>query len=83
MTTLILYDRPECHLCEQAMAMIDAAGAAGRCEQVDIEEDIELVRRYGLRIPVLRDSVSGAELDWPFGMDALQSFLAEEERGED
>ncbi|NNE06687.1 MAG: glutaredoxin family protein [Xanthomonadales bacterium] len=75
MTELILYDRPDCHLCEQASALIHALGAGNHCEQVNIEQDIELVRRYGLRIPVLVRRDSGAELDWPFETAALQRFL--------
>ena len=83
MAALILYDRPDCHLCEQAMALIHAAGAGARCEQVDIEQDINLVRRYGLRIPVLRNCESGTELDWPFEMNALQAFLEDGQSGND
>jgi hypothetical protein len=31
--------------------------------------------RYGMRIPVLRHTNSGRELDWPFGPNELVHFL--------
>jgi hypothetical protein len=42
---------------------------------VDIAFEDELVERYGTRIPVLRDSQSAAELDWPFSAQDLTQFL--------
>lgn len=75
MTELILYDRPDCHLCEQAMGLLNAVGAGAAYTTVDIEQDINLIRRYGIRIPVLRRNDNGAELDWPFDSAALQRFL--------
>lgn len=75
MTKLILYDRPGCHLCEQAFALIESMGQGQACDSVDIEQDIQLLRRYGLRIPVLQRKDTGAELDWPFDSTRLAQFL--------
>ncbi len=71
---LLLYGTESCHLCEAAQALLRAASVAA--DYVDIAGDDELLERYGLRIPVLRRLDTGAELDWPFGAEALQRFLA-------
>jgi hypothetical protein len=34
-----------------------------------------LMTRYGMRIPVLRDSTRGRELDWPFAREAVISLF--------
>jgi hypothetical protein len=54
-TTLTLYSRPGCHLCDEMKATIVEAAASIplTLEQVDISSDPELERRYGLEIPVL------------------------------
>lgn len=72
---LILYQRDDCHLCELAL---DAMAQAGAPEFVSvfIDGDAELEARYGVRIPVLREQRSGAELGWPFDATALRRFLA-------
>jgi hypothetical protein len=64
---LVLYSRPGCHLCDELAAEI-APLIEGRAhlEIVDISQDDDLMRRYGLRIPVLSGSdgeVSGFPLD--------------------
>jgi hypothetical protein len=52
---LILYSRPDCHLCEAMAAdlepLLRAKGA--QVELVDVDSSPALERRYGLRIPVL------------------------------
>jgi hypothetical protein len=30
-----------------------------------------------MRVPVLRDTVSGAELDWPFDADRVRAWLSQ------
>lgn len=70
----ILYQRDDCPLCDQALAVL----AAARCpdfETVWIDEDAALEGRYGARVPVLRDGESGRELDWPFAPEAVVAFL--------
>jgi hypothetical protein len=44
-------------------------------ELIDIAEHEGWVDSYGLRIPVLRRSDSGAELNWPFDGDQVADFL--------
>lgn len=70
---LLLYGTRGCHLCEQAVGVLHAAGIGVR--ELDILAHDTLLERYGTRIPVLRRSDSGAELDWPFDAAAVQRFL--------
>jgi glutaredoxin len=52
---VVAYGRPGCHLCEEALAVIEEVGArvAFELEQVDIESDDALFKRYLERIPVV------------------------------
>ena len=56
MRTLILYSRPDCHLCDEARdilkALIPEAKDVELVEQ-DIDGDDELLRAYLERIPVI------------------------------
>ena len=56
--TLVLYGRPGCHLCDEARAVLVRIGQ--RFEEVDIESDDALLRRYLERIPVV--ALEGEEL---------------------
>ena len=76
MDKLILYTRPDCHLCEQAEQLVAEVAPAIALSAVDIEDDLELVMRYGLSIPVLRQEPGGQELGWPFDAAALAAFLS-------
>ena len=55
MTTLTLYGKPGCHLCDDARAAVERVAARRDVplEQVDISLDPVLYKRYGERIPVL------------------------------
>ncbi len=70
-TTLTLYTRPGCHLCDDMKAIIDrvARRLPLTVEVVDISADPDLEARYGLEIPVLM--VNGAK--------AAKYRIAEEE----
>lgn len=70
-----LYERPGCHLCDEAWELLAALGVADAVQGVDIDGDVELGVRYGLRIPVL-ERADGAALDWPFDTEAIAAFLA-------
>ena len=73
-----LYERPDCHLCEVALAELEGLRAAGlefEIERVDIESDEQLLRRYLERIPVIEldgERVSDLGLD----ADGLRARLA-------
>ena len=74
---LVLYARPDCHLCDEARAGLEkllAGGASFELEEVDIESDDELFKRYLERIPVVElegEIVSELHLD----ADALRARL--------
>ena len=58
---VIVYSRPGCHLCEEAKAAIQSAGCGDRftLEEINIESDPELLRKYQYDIPVV--IIDGAE----------------------
>ena len=53
---VILYARPDCHLCDEARAGLERLRAGGldfELEEVDIDTDDELHGRFLERIPVV------------------------------
>lgn len=52
---VLMYSRPRCHLCDDAREVILSLRGSFDFifEEVDIESDDELVREYGVRIPVV------------------------------
>ena len=40
-------------------------------EEVDISTDEQLVELYGVRIPVVKNSVNDREVGWPFGVEEI------------
>ena len=53
---LVLYGRPDCHLCDEArdgLKGLLADGVSFELEEVDIESDEDLLRRFLERIPVI------------------------------
>ncbi len=71
--SLMLLSSPGCHLCDQAEEIVDHVGVS--FEVVDISLNVDLVRLYGVRIPVLKRS-DGAELGWPFDVLDVERFTA-------
>ena len=73
---LTLYSRPGCHLCERLLDdLTPLLPHRARVEIVDISDEPELMRRYGLRIPVLRggtEEISG----YPLNVENLNRFFA-------
>ncbi|MEJ8569184.1 glutaredoxin family protein [Elongatibacter sediminis] len=69
---LILYTRPECHLCDLAAQMLE--NGAIPWQRVDIESDIDLITRYGTRIPVIYRPDVDQALYWPFSEEQLSAF---------
>ena len=54
MTPLRIYSRPGCHLCEQLLEeVLPLVRGRLEVEIVNIDDDIDLSREYGTRIPVL------------------------------
>lgn len=71
---LILFQRDDCPLCDQALAVL-AAARAPEFETRWIDDEAELEARYGMRVPVLRDDPGERELDWPFDAAAVRAFV--------
>jgi glutaredoxin len=71
-TTVTLYSRPGCHLCEEARAVLDRLRetTAFEIDEIDIEADDVLHARYLERIPVV--AINGEELfDYTIDEEAL------------
>ena len=83
MSKLILYHTEHCHLCDEAEALIHAAGQregrSGDYQKVEIENDPELLRRYEIHVPVLKRTDNQQELFWPFDTLALAAFMGTDE----
>ena len=75
MQQLILYFQEDCHLCDEAETLLHLAGLAESYLKVDIETDLDLLKQYGIHVPVLKHVDSDRELFWPFDQAALVSFL--------
>lgn len=71
---LTLFIREGCHLCDEALELLQECSLSATC--VDIDDDLELQLRYGLRIPVLQWAEQPQQLDWPFDQATLRSWLA-------
>lgn len=71
---LTLFQRDDCPLCDQALAVL-AAALVPEFRTVWIDDDEALEARYGMRVPVLRRETDGAELDWPFAQASLRRFV--------
>jgi glutaredoxin len=74
---VVVYGKPGCHLCDDAYAVVEqvcaAVGAGWRA--VQIQDDPELMARYGEQIPVT--FVDGRQHDfWRVDADRLRAALA-------
>lgn len=58
---VVIYSKPGCHLCEEAKAAMSAANCAGEftLNEINIETDPELMRKYKNDIPVI--TIDGIE----------------------
>jgi thiol-disulfide isomerase/thioredoxin len=71
-----LFGRPGCHLCDDAAPAVDAMARAtgARFVRVNIEENDDLLRRYGLEIPVV--AVDGVEVGHaPLDLERVRAVL--------
>ena len=73
---VVLYTRPDCHLCELAAQMLEQCNV--NWYRVDIESDLELIRKYGNHIPVLYRPDLDRELYWPFTEETVSAFVEHE-----
>ena len=65
---VVVYTRERCGLCRRAEAVVAREARGAVVEHVDIDTDDDLVRRYGVRVPVVVvDDVEVAEVEVPRG----------------
>jgi len=62
----VLYGKADCHLCDEAEAILTAVSRdlGVRWRKVDIDSDPALFERFRYRIPVV-EIPGGPSLDWP------------------
>ncbi len=77
---LKFYTRPDCHLCDLAWDVLVQSGLNSEVTMVNIEDDIDLLKRYGLRIPVIRDAEQDREIGWPFSQNDLLKTFGEDQQ---
>jgi thioredoxin-like negative regulator of GroEL len=68
--TVVLYARPDCHLCDQARAQLEelrGEGLAFELAEVNIDSDDQLLTRFLERIPVV---VLNDEIVSELGLDS-------------
>ncbi len=77
MITVQLYTTLGCHLCEQALDLLNALSLELDLviNEIDSIDSDELVARYGIRIPVITRADSDIDLGWPFNEATLKAFL--------
>jgi len=58
---VIIHSRPGCHLCDEVKQAIESAGCQNEytLEEINIESDPDLLRRYQYDIPVV--TINGVE----------------------
>lgn len=79
MIRLILYTTLGCHLCEQAREIIKHSKYIKNIELelIEIADSDELMKRYGIRIPVVRLDGEEEEIGWPFDVESFNRWLGE------
>ena len=74
---VVIYSRPDCHLCGEAKQIIAAAGHADEytLEEINIESDPNLINRFQHDIPVV--TINGIEtFKHRLTVDEFQSAIA-------
>lgn len=70
---LILYSTSHCHLCEQAIEILNhfSQTHATQYQLIEITDDDTLLARYGTKIPVIKNINTGIEISWPFNVQDI------------
>jgi glutaredoxin len=73
---LLLYERADCHLCEEARRLLDELIGPDAYRRIDIDADDDLVIRYGFRVPIV--ALDGIDrLEAPISAPDLRALLDE------
>jgi hypothetical protein len=71
---IVLYERRDCHLCDEARVLLDEMIGPEAYQRVDIDSSDDLVLRYGFRVPVV--AADGVDrLEAPITGPDLRSLL--------
>ncbi len=71
----LLLGREQCCLCEQAELLLEELGFGGQYQQLDIDSDLTLIRRFGEQVPVLATMDFESCLSWPFSREQIDKFI--------
>jgi glutaredoxin len=74
MAKFTLYHTEGCHLCEQALELLNAQLQSEQIILRDIVEEPELIEKYQFIIPVVANK-NNQELGWPFDEQKLKEFI--------
>jgi glutaredoxin len=74
---LNLYSTTNCHLCEEAESLLNSLNNQYNfiSTNIEIAEDITLLARYELKIPVLKRIDNNQEICWPFSIEEIKKLL--------
>jgi hypothetical protein len=75
---LVFYTRENCGLCDQARALLDVGGLADRVRMVDIDDDLDLIQRYGDQVPVILNEDTGEKITWPFTASQIRDLVEDD-----
>lgn len=73
-----LYTTLGCHLCDEALTMLNTLHAQGKplkLSEIEIADSEELMAQYAIRIPVITSDFSEGDISWPFTLEELNLFL--------
>lgn len=68
----VLYSTLNCHLCEDAEHLLKQTNI--KWQAIEIVDNDELLKLYEIRIPVLHNCLTKAELYWPFNLTDVVNF---------
>ena len=72
---VVLYERADCHLCDEVRVLLDRVVGPSAYEHIDVDSDDALIVRYGFRVPVI--SLDGVDrLEAPMTESEVRSLLA-------
>ena len=78
-TELTFYTTDGCHLCEDAILLLQRLLAEYseqyQIELIDIAQSDELIEEYGIRIPVLQKTSLEKDLGWPFDYQGVLDYV--------
>jgi glutaredoxin len=75
---LTLYSTSNCHLCEDAEALLADDSIENEIELkiVEIADDSILMILYEIKIPVLKRMDNNLEITWPFSMLDIKNLIS-------